>query len=330
MRDLYASQYLLPTRLAMEQTPESELGGVNPQIGDNLVVGADLRTFFLRRDDRSARGNFVEMQGSVYLNFSLSPRFAAYIHEDIGQGSATTFEIYGIGYFAGGKAYARVGKFVPSFGWKVADHRSFTRREFVFLPSFPPHSDTGLEVGVYPGPFALQGSISNGEYRAAFDSNEDFAWTARGTYRFTSAFANAEIGGSFYQTESTLEKRQAGGPLAAASAWRITWTGEFDWTRREIRQPTLGVIRSFTTAHELAFEIVQGFDAVAAYDFHDANIDLQSGAAHRASAGIDALVYPFLSLAGRVNVFRVDEGPDIVASFPTEYTEYQAQVHFLY
>jgi hypothetical protein len=330
MRDLYASQYLLPTRLAMETTPESDLGAVNPQIGDNVVIGADLRTFFMRRNDRNVRTNFVQMQGSVYLSFLLSPRFSAYVHEDLGQGSATTFEIYGLGYFFGGKGFVRAGKFVPSFGWKVPDHRSFTRREFVFLPSFPPHADTGVEVGVYPGSFTLTASLTDGEYRAAFDSNENFAWTTRGSYRYTSEFANTEVGGSFYQNANTVEKRQAGGPFAAASCWRVTWTGEFDWTRRELRQPATSVIRSITTVHELAVEIVQGLDLVATYDFYDPTFDLKSGSAHRIGGGVDALVYPFLSVQGRVNHFRVDEGPDIVAAFPDEYTEVQVQVHFLY
>lgn len=330
MRDLYASQYLLPTRLAMETTPESELGAVNPQIGDNVVIGADLRTFFLRRDDRNVRTNFVEMQGSVYLSFLLSPRFSAYVHEDLGQGSATTYEIYGLGYFFGGKSYVRAGKFVPSFGWKVPDHRSFTRREFVFLPSFPPHSDTGIEVGLYPGSFTLQASMTNGEYRSAFDTNEDFAWTTRGSYRYTGRFANAEVGGSFYQNQRSDEKRQAGGPFAGVACWRLTWTGEVDWTRRELPQATPSVVRSLTASHELAIEVVQGLDAVVSYDFYDPTFDLKSGSAHRIGGGVDALVYPFLSVQGRVNLFRVDAGPDIVATFPDEYTELQLQVHFLY
>ena len=41
LRSLYASQYLLPTRLAMVVKPESELETMNPRIGENVVAMCD-------------------------------------------------------------------------------------------------------------------------------------------------------------------------------------------------------------------------------------------------------------------------------------------------
>ena len=325
MRELYASQFLIAEQISMKKETEPEIP-IDPQIGTNVVIGTDLRTFYLHRDDQDVRNNFLQMQGAVYLSFQPATRFLGYFHQEFGQGPASAYELFALGWVLPGNGYVKAGKFVPAFGWRVPDHRSFTRRDFVFLPATPPHSDTGLEIGVFPGSFAIQASVLNGEYRSSFDSNDRVAFAARGSYRWTGGWGNVEIGGSCYRNQTSLEERRTYGPFAGLFLWRLTWTGEVDWTRVE----TAAVTTSLTTSHELAGRIVQGIDVFATYDFHDPHTDLKTGSVHRIGLGVDVLPYPFLALRGKVNAFRVDEGVDISALYTEDFLQSQVEIHFFY
>ena len=53
-RDPYATQYLLPTRLAVKRGDE-EPRTHDPTIGDHVTLGADLRTFYLRSTAEDGR-----------------------------------------------------------------------------------------------------------------------------------------------------------------------------------------------------------------------------------------------------------------------------------
>ncbi|MGH2570293.1 MAG: hypothetical protein ACRDGR_03660, partial [bacterium] len=318
-RDPYATQYLLPTRLAM-QLEGKEPAGHDPMLGENVTIGADLRTFFLRSTANGGRENFVEMQGSLYLKLQPDPRFAAYIHQDFGpRGFAEAWEVFGIAYVLPATGYAKVGRFVPAFGWKVTDHRSFTRRETVWLPGFPPHSDTGVEVGLNPKSFELNASVVNGAAQSAFDVDQQLAFVGRGAWRGGTSTVNVAAGGSYYYNDRTGEVFQAWGPFAGLRFGRLTWLGEFDWTRSD---PTTSPrVSAFTTANEVSFEVVQGVDVFGAYDFHDPDVDVQSGSVQRVGGGLDALPYPFLAVRAAGHWYVVDEPPQGASGLPLDLTD---------
>ncbi len=336
MRSLYASQYLLPTRFAMKAIPEGDPAPVNPQIGDNVTIGADLRTFHLWDDDREEGGNFLEMQGSVYLAFQPHARWSLYVHEEFGQGAAQAYELYGMGYVLPENGYVKVGKFVPAFGWKVPDHRSFTRREYVFLPPFPPHGDTGIEAGIYPGPFAIEASVTNGEIGRPRDTNRDLAYSARGAYLYTNGKRGINLwaGGSYYQRGEPGAGVWAGGPFASGSWKGLTWVGELDWSHSETT--TAGGAGTSQTAvvlsQEFSYRILRGLEAVVVHDFFDPRKDSKTGSVQRFGGGVEALPFPFLSVQAYLYFFEPDEGSDISDRYG--YTEddlmSSIQVHFLY
>jgi len=345
MRSEYASQYLLPERLAMRAgaaSGGSEGALPDPRLNDNVLIGADLRTAYLQRSDRDAGNNFLQMQGSLYLSVELESRVSIYVQEEMGQGAARAFEIYGLAFLLPASGYVKAGRFVPAFGWKHDDHRSFTRRELVFLPAFPPQSDTGVEIGFLPGPLALQLSATNGEFASAREQNDELAWCARGDFRRDFPGGHAVLGGSYYQHRGTQgsgaaaagQDVYAGGPFAGLRLGRVTWLGEFDWTHREQAAGVapLDIFRTFTTSQELSWEVVQGLDVVAIYDFHDPDLDRESGAVQRIGGAVNALPRPWLGLYAGLNVFRLDDGPDLAArtGFTEDATEANVMIHFLY
>ncbi|HMB70593.1 MAG TPA: hypothetical protein VKU85_14855, partial [bacterium] len=312
-------------------------------------VGADLRTMWLTSDgdnNLDVGEHFREMQGSVYLSIPMpDPRFSVYVAQDFGQLNEVV-EIWGMGYVLPANGYVKVGKLVPPFGWKVSDHRAFSRQDFVFLPQYPPHSDTGLEVGLYPGPFSVEASVLNGAYQQPFDTNDTLAGSARVAWRSAAGPLEFVVGGSWYTNSGRgtragqLVDLHAAGPLASAKWGRAIWLGEFDWTRKEPSSGTGEAVWGFVTSHELSVRLVQGLDAVATWDMFDPDWDYATGALHRVGFGVDALTHPFLQLAAKVNVFRAEEGDTPLAGRPVpaaevgsdyeDHIEMQFQVHFLY
>ncbi len=337
LRSLYASQYLVPTRLAARPLPEGAKAPVNPQIGDDVTVGADLRFFHLKEEDQVAGNNFLTMQASVYLAFQPDPRASLYIHQEFGQGSAQAYEVYAMGYVLPKTGYVKIGKFIPAFGWKVPDHRAFTRREYVFFPPFPPQADTGVEAGIYPGPVSLEASITNGEFRGSRDTNEELAFTARGSVRGASSRfgVNAVAGASYHQRGEKGDGVWSGGPFASATWNRITWLGEVDWTHTEL--PAQGVsARSSQTAvtlsQEASLRLMQGVDLVFAHDFFDPTKNEKTGSLQRWGAGMDVLGTHFLEISAMFYVFQPDDGPEIATRFgyPEDRWQSAVQVHVLY
>jgi hypothetical protein len=273
------------------------------------------------------------MQGSIYATLQLDERFSAYIHEELGQGSASAYEVFGMGWLVPGTAWVKVGRFVPAFGWRPADHRSFTRRNFVILPENPPQSDTGVELGARRGPFEAQVALVNGEFGSAFELNDELAFFGRGLMQRQVGPAHLAAGGSYAQHRGLDRHRWAGGPFFGASWNRFTWWGEFDWTHvvpgRAAGPAQIQVDTSFTTSQELAVQLMQGLDVFATYDFHDADMEVESGAGARVGAGIEALPYPFLQLRAKLDWFSVDAGPE-APPLPDDVRETQLEVHFLY
>jgi hypothetical protein len=334
-RSTYASQYLIPTRLAMAHAgvDESAEPATNPQVTKDLVVGADLRTFYLNQEKRDARNNFVQMQGSVYATFQLDARLLAYVHEELGQGPATAYEIFGMGWIVPGTAFVKVGRFVPAFGWRPADHRTFTRREFVFLPTNPPQSDTGVELGLRRGPFEVTAALTNGEFASPFELNDELAFVARGMAMHAVGPANLSLGGSYWQHRGLDQERWAGGPFGGASWGPVTWWGELDWLHSIFPAPAGGsplkITTSFTTSQELSIQIVQGVDVVGTYDFHDPDMNFASGAGERIGGGVEAWPFPALRVRAKLNYFRLDDGPD-APPLPDDVLEGEVEIHFLY
>lgn len=347
MRSEYASQYLLPERLAMRSGTTGDAGAeeapfTNPRIADNVVLGLDLRTAYLQRDDRDAGNNFLQMQGALHLAVELEARASIHIQEEMAQGAARAFELYGLAFVLPASGYVKAGRFVPAFGWKHDDHRAFTRREFVFLPAFPPQSDTGVEIGFLPGPWSVQLSATNGEFASAREQNDELQFTGRASWRHDFPGGHAALGASYTQhrgirraeSGATGEDVWAGGPFAGLRWGRVTWLGEFDWAHRETGGGGNGPDKflTWTTSQELSWEVVQGIDAVALYDFHDVDVDHASGALTRYGGAVDARFRPWVGLHAGVNRFAVEEGPDLLARTgeTDDATETIVMIHFLY
>ncbi len=318
MRSSYASQFLAPTELAWRTTPSEELEQIDPSIGRNVSVGFDLRTFHHYTDDGRTPGNFFQMQGDLYLAFQLNDRLSAYL--DRGMSGST--ELFGTVHLLPASGYVKVGRFAPPYGWRFADHEAFVRDLQGFAP--PTHTDVGFEIGLFPGRFTLQAALLNGAPGSPRDNDRRLAVAGRGSWRWRLGELKACVGGSGWHHDFEGGSSAVTGPFWSLAWGRLTWLGELGWMRDDA---AVGAdTQSWTASHEVALQLVQGLDLIATYDFHDPDIDVESGTRERIGGGLEFFTYPFLQLRLFCNLHRTEGS----ALGDEDYVQTEGQVHFLY
>ena len=86
---------------------------------------------------------FFQMQGDVYLNFRLAKKVNIYLDKGI----YSAFEIFGLLNILPGNGYIKIGKFLPNYGTRLDDHRTFIRDRAGFNPESGRAELTGAEIG---------------------------------------------------------------------------------------------------------------------------------------------------------------------------------------
>ena len=326
-RSLYATQYLLPTEMAARGLSIEEITGEGPMIGEKLSIGFDLRTLHTYSEREEDLDNFFQMQGDVYLAFHLNDRFSAYVDQS---GSGTT-EAYGLGYVLPASGYLKVGRFAPPYGWRVGDHTLFVRDRQGLAP--PGHTDVGLECGLFPGGFTLQAAVVNGSLGSTRDRDRNLAGVGRVGYRLTAAGLGLALGGSVLYNPYDGDAMTLAGPFWSLSGGPVVWLGEVGWQIQEssglqsAQAADAAEVTQFTTSHQLALQLQQGWDVLATYDFTDPDLDLKDGAITRYGLGTEVLLYPFLHL--RLAGHLTEEDRPAPQTDET-YLATELQVHFLY
>lgn len=109
-RSLYASQYLVPTEMSMREYGMDELAGFDPQLSDNVTLGADLRTVYsYLMDGQPELENFFQMQTDLELSIQFDESYSAYVD----RGMSGTYEAFGLGYIFPTTAGSRSGASLP-------------------------------------------------------------------------------------------------------------------------------------------------------------------------------------------------------------------------
>jgi len=336
-RTAYAVQYLVPAEMAARSYTPEQLAALEPQISKNVSIGLDLRTIHHYADrEEIPFDNFLQMQASMYLTVQLDARLLACIN----RGMSQTTEAYGIGYMLPFHGYVKVGRFVPAYGWRFADHTMFVRqrplgqgRGIADLGGAPsPSTDVGMEIGAFPGRFSVTASVINGNLGATFDDNERPGYAAQALYRFTRGSVGFGLGGSVWRNHEELGRRTAAGPMGYAKLGRLTWVGEVDWSRLRLSEPeeAAGLEKTWTVSHEVGWLIRRGLELRATHDFHDPDLDVKNGSRSRYGIGLETMPWPFVVVEGKVDFHDVDAPDSEDGAQPRDYTQAQVQVHLFY
>lgn len=324
MRSSYASQYLVPTEMSIRAFAMEELEGIDPAISDNVSIGADLRTLYSYTDaeERKAGNNFFQMQGDVYIHIQAGERMS--LHLD--QGISETTEVFGLAFVLPAGGYVKAGRFTPTYGWRFAEHEQFVRKYTGLAP--PGQTDVGLEIGFFPGSdLSLSFGVQNGSGGQRLDGDNRPAYAGRAELRRSFGALNLAVGASGYRDEEAAPgaERLMGGPFVYLSRGPFTWLGEWDWNRREDGDGAR--LTALATSQELAWQLRQGLDLRATWNFYDPDIDLETGSHSKLGLGVDILATPFVGLLTMINHNSFSDGP----AFDTDdYLQAELVLHFLY
>lgn len=321
LRNLYATQYLIPEEIAARGWPTAEETGFlaeqSPEISPNITIGADLRTLSYQQEG-GAGSNFA-MQGDVYLNLQLSATASAYVE----QGLSASGEIYGLLWDLPLDGHLKAGRFIPDYGWRFADHQMFNRRYLMDAdgsdnPAFL--YDSGLEYGGSPGLLEFSASVLSGR-----ESQGD-NYAARVMLRQEWGGLRLGAGGSVWRRHDPVGHRRAVGAFWYASAGPVTWLGEVDETKRPDgagNETRLGNM----VAQELTVTWARGWDGRLTYGFQDPDRATKTGSRQRYGAGVAYMPRPFFALQLMGNHWDLDSGLDVAGN---SYSEAELMIHFFY
>jgi len=321
LRTLYASQYLVPEEIAWGKPPKDILDGIDPEIANRILIGTDFRTIYTyaNEDAPATVKDFFQMQGDIYVNFQMDDQLSLYYD----QGISSNYELFGMWQGLPLTGYVKLGRFVPSYGWKFDDHTMFVRSELGFFP--PTNSDVGVEFGVSPRRLDVQFAVLNGNRGSTSDDNRKLAAALNATYRGHTGPFGWSAGAAGYWEDGDVANYGTGGTFGYLTWRRFEWLAEVDWTLDDPQGTahTTGLV----TSSEVSVLVRRGLEVLATYDFLDPDWNLQTGTETRWGGGVFVMPRPFLTLEALVRSTTFDTG---VAVTGTDYWETLVQFHLLY
>ena len=311
LRDLYASQFIVPEELAARGWREDEAVVASPELVPGVTMGLDLRS--LMQQLEGGTGTNLAMQGDFYVAAELGFGMLAYFEQGI-NGSG---EIFGAMRGLPLDGYFKAGRFQPDYGWRFADHQMFNRRYLVDTGGTDsPRSfyGSGLEVGVSPGPVTVSASLL-GETESHGD-----AYAARILLHQALGPLNAGVGGSVLRHDRPGDSRRAVGGIWYVAVGPLTWLGEIDETRRDDRLGNL-------VANEWTWRLQRGVELRGTYSFQDPDRDRHNGLRQRTGAGVAWMPLPVFNLLAMGNYWKIDEGEQVEGA---SYVEGELVLHFFF
>lgn len=311
LREMYASQFLVPEELASRGWRPDESPAISPELTTNVIFGLDLRS--LLQQQEGGTGTNLAMQGDFYLAAELGFGLLAYLEQGI-NGSG---EVFGAMRGLPLDGYLKAGRFMPDYGWRFADHQMFNRR--YLTESDGTHSPrsfygSGVEVGVAPGPLSVSASVL-GETESHGD-----AYAARALLHQALGPVNAGLGGSVLRRDRPGDSRRTVGGIWYLAVGPLTWLGEIDETRRDGRLGNL-------VANEWTLRVRRGVDLRGTYSFQDPDRDRRNGLRQRYGAGVAWMPLPVFNLLAMGNYWKIDQGALVIGD---SYVEGELVLHMFF
>ena len=248
------------------------------EVTDWLGVGADLRvantTTFL--DER--RNSFDATQGTIYLELRPWPdRLVLYVDEEIAAGGARNREAWAM-IRGPWSTYLRGGRFFAPFGLRILDDAAYTRRATGVTFASP---DLGLELGLELGPLLAAAAVTNGTFAGGDTDTLKALW---GHVELNFDWLRVGVSGACNPTEAGC--RGLLGGFAALRLGRVVLQGELDMIAE--RPPESGRwAYGLAGLVEADLLITKGLSLRAAWDFHEADVQLRQDRRQRFRFGVD-------------------------------------------
>ncbi len=304
---------------ALTELPASDGASDTPREPPPAALGADVRLLYMhlrkRHADQPRINSFYLMESSLYVAASPSEEVTLYLAPTIHGSESVFFEAAALFRPGWHGAYVKAGRFVPAYGYKLANHTAFVRKQLGFGATA---KSTGVELGVQPGPFSAQVSVFNGTGEGDWDENPGKGVSTRLAYQLRTRPVKLEAGLSGYynvdgqpaEDDPTGQDTRRGdiraGVFGSLGSGRFTWLGEADLSVVDDRREPAAV-RRLASYQALAFAAMRGLDIVATYELWDDDLDASGNAVHRVGGGIDRYPWPGLELTLRYRATIGDE-----------------------
>ncbi len=306
---------------------------LNTQITKGLQIGADMRMIFINDQiDESIPdfNSFFQMQGDLYVHAKMNKYLSLviapglYIPNTYGPNPLPTkYEIYGMVSNLPAGLYFKAGRFIPNFGIKIPEHRSFNRQLNDFYTPYA--SDAGIEVGISPSFFTLTAALSNGSSRDKngtinnsfdFDNQKQFVTSADFRWASKKNKITAGLGGSFltnpfkYDPQNNINalRQIAGGFFSIGIMERVALIGEFDYNRLDIRDSASTRSDFQTLFAELNVRLTKGLEAKFQFESYDPQLGIKNGSLERKRYSFGFELFPLTGLEIEA-IYRVVDEP---------------------
>ena len=284
MRQAFGIQYGRDELPVPTWSEEFGLDNFSTKLSDFVSIGADFRTlFFYQQQPVSSKNAFFEMQGDVYMNLRLAKKVNMYLDKGLYDG----FEIFGLLSVLPANGNVKIGKFLPNYGLKMDDHRTFVRDRTGFSPESRSSGGvpelTGGEVTVSPGSITITGGVYNAKDQIGVSTanTKAFLGRAEGIFKISEE-VNLGLGGNLFSTKVDGIKTTIFGGLGSVSFRSLTVLQEVDWIEKDGALPD-----ALVTLTELNYVVSQGLDLKFMYEFYDQDIDLKTGSTSRYTVGFE-------------------------------------------
>lgn len=275
----------------------------NRKLNDWASIGFDFRgvgSFLTERAAPETPRSQIEIsEAQVQLEARfLADVLALYVDQTIGPGRAFTREAFGLVEWKGEvMGYAKAGKFLLPYGWRLWDEEALIRTETGFLYSTP---DIGLEVGIEPGPLTWSVAITNGTTGGPENNSGKMVTSSAAvvTRRF-------RVGASASHNSLQDAKTNIFGAFAGASVGPVTVLGETDFVFDSFDDEDLIDRDQFVAYVEGDFLVRQGVNVKISHGFHQPTASIRDEAVNtpedertRTRAGVEVFPTSFVQLSG--------------------------------
>lgn len=271
-------------------------------IGTHFRIGADFRAgdIWSFREDAPNLQEFDILGAQLYLFADVVPeRLALYIDERVAPGGAFNREVFLLVRHEPAHLYAKAGRFFLPYGIRLQDDGAATRRYTGFSMA---SSDTGLEIGYEPGPFALAIAFTNGNGGATEDNNGKET-------TFTGAYVHKAFRVGLSASHNSLPDdaiHDSAGLFLGARAGPVVFLAEADVLEDDPGDGTPE--RDGSAAHaEIDWTIRRGITVRAWAGGFDPNRDGEDDELDQAGLAVDWTALPGLQVRAW---YRVQDGPE--------------------
>ena len=292
-------------------------------LADWVAIGFDVRARFAVQT-ATPQTQFEIPEAQVQLEGQVIPQLLTlYIDQTVGPGQAFTREAFGMIQWKPAGGYARVGKMLLPYGWRIWDDNAFIRSETGFNYGTP---DFGVEVGIEPGPLAWSVALTNGSVGGAEGDNGKMI-----TSQAVLVYPAFRIGASgSHNSQSTLTRDLFGG-FGGFSIGPVAVLGEADWIREKKdtatpcspTRPAQIRCRRFAAYAEGNVLATRGVNAKVTYGYFDPDRDVREDQRIRMRFGVEVFPVPSLQLAA---FYELIDDPQVTTD--TDRVTLEVHIHF--